>query len=195
MDFFDGWCAFKTTPEGKTIYYPDGFFWGKGFVLPNLKKKKGIQKAAERLYIILLSLYAAYIVGTWICVRLVPFGWQWYVGIVVIVLMLGTGVRFQRSMKTLADGLPESEIRISLQEGYSMTARSLGFTFLLFSEIVSVWAVNAGSEMINRDLGFWFVKTFGIGAVIFGILLYIITTHIIILKIKSMLQNKTSTDE
>ena len=183
MNFFDGWCIFKTTSEGKTIYYPNGF-WGKGFVLPNLTKKKGIQKAAKRLYTILLTLCASYIVGTWICTRLVPFGWLWYVGVVFIALTLGTAVWFQRSIKNLADGLPESEIKISLRDGYSISVRSLGFPFLLFEEIVSVWAIYAGSQMINRDLGFWFVKTFGIGIVIFGILLCIITTHMIILKTK-----------
>ncbi len=184
MDFFDGWCTFKTTPEGKTIYYPNSFL-GKGFVVPNLKKKKGIQRAAKRLYVILLTLFGSFIAGTWIGTRLVPFGWLWYVGIIFIGLTLGATVWFQRSITNLAHGLVESEIKLSLRESYSISVHSLSFTFLLFLEIASGWTVYAGVQMANRHLGLWFVKAFGIGALIFGILLCITTTHMIIRKTKT----------
>jgi hypothetical protein len=38
MSFFDGWSEFKTTPEGKIIFYPNGYL-GKGFLIPNIKTK------------------------------------------------------------------------------------------------------------------------------------------------------------
>ena len=183
MDFFDSWCIFKATPEGKTIFYPNGFL-GKGFILPNLKRKKEIQRSAKRLYTILLALYASFIIGTWICTRLVPFGWLWYVGAVFFSLTLGAGIWVQRSIKNLANGLPDSDIKLSIRDNYSISVHSLSFMHLFFIEIVSVWAVYAGFRMTNRDLGFWFVKVFGIGTIIFGILLFIMTTHMGIMKTK-----------
>ena len=65
MGFFDGWSDFKTTADGKVIYYPNSFL-GKGFIVPSPQKKQEIQKAVNRLSAIFVALTGIIFAGIWV---------------------------------------------------------------------------------------------------------------------------------
>ena len=69
MGLFDGWSDFKTTVDGKIIYYPNSFL-GKGFIVPSPKKKQEIQKAVNRLSAVFIVVTGIILVGTWVSVPL-----------------------------------------------------------------------------------------------------------------------------
>ena len=185
MGFFDGWRDFKTTADGKVIYYPNSFL-GKGFIVPSPQKKQEFQKAVNRLSAIFVALTGIIFAGTWVSARLfVSFG-IWRIALFFLILLLTALIGYRHLLTNLTRGLVESNIRLSILEKISNLPFSSSFISLLFSELAYWFFVYYGLKIMDEIKDYaWYVKPFGISVFIFGVLGSIVSGYLIILKAKA----------
>ena len=185
MGLFDGWSDFKTTVDGKIIYYPNSFL-GKGFIVPSPKKKQEIQKAVNRLSAVFIVVTGIILVGTWVSVPLfISFGISRIV-LFFALLLFSDLIWYRHSLINLTRELVKSNIRLSMLEKFSSLPFSSSFTSLLFSEIAYCFFVYYGLKVMYEIKNYaWYIKPFGTGVFIFGILGSIVSGYMIILKAKA----------
>ena len=188
MGYFDSLIDFKTNTDGEIIYYPTRF-WGKGFFVPSLEKKKEIQRAATRIYKICFFLIFIGVAGTGIGITLSPSGWSWAVGAVTLMILTGVVLWCQRSLQKLAQGLVQSSVKITILESYANSAQSMSFITLVVLAIMSGCMVFTALQItIGPQYYPWLFRPLGFFAVIFGGLASIVFLYMIIVKIKTALR-------
>ncbi len=188
MGYFDGLIDFKTTIDGKIIYYPNSF-WGKGFEVPNLEKKQEIQKSAKRL--IKITFFSTWLISIGLGTSIVKVlssenAWQWIlVSLFIVMLLIGIAIWHYRSTAKLTHGLTQSKVRFSILERWTTSATSMNFILVIFVGLASLCFAFTGF-LIAQDPQFYpgFYKSFGIVAFLFGCSGFIAACYMIVVKIK-----------
>ncbi|KXK10770.1 MAG: hypothetical protein UZ14_CFX002003157 [Chloroflexi bacterium OLB14] len=159
---------------------------GKGFIVPNQKKKQEIQKSANRLSAIFVAITGVILAGTWVSTYLFINIGRWLTFSFFIAFMTGNLIWYRYSLTNLTKELVESSIRLSIFEKYSNLPFSSSFASLLFSEIAYLFFVYYGFKIMNEVINYaWYVRPVGIGVFAFGILGSIVSGYMIILRAKA----------
>ncbi len=173
-------ASFKTGEDGSPLFYPWGIL-GRGYVIPNARRKEQIQVFLRRYT--LIGLTVTVVVG--LAAMAVMMFASWWGGIALWLALLaaaligGAWVAAQ-----LTRGLERTPTRLTFGEGYTNAARSLSQTALWLLEFISLalvaLSVIAIAAFLSDGRSPWFygsagavgVLVFAAGAVMFGLMLY-----------------------
>ena len=166
MGYFDGLTdgSFKTDSEGRHVYFPWGVM-GKGYVLPNEEKKEEIRSFLKRYYQVGLIL----IIGAQIFV-----GWQLNLLVVLPILLIAFYVR----KRTLLEGIPISNAKLTTSESFVASAKSHNLATLWLLEVFSLLFVVGGVFIMASSggsilIGLLSVVFFGLTSIVIGRMLIV----------------------
>jgi len=176
MGYFDGLVdgSFKKADGGTTLFYPNGIF-GKGYVIPNVRKKEEIRSFLKRYTIAALATIVISAAAIFSSVEVFAIPW-WIPAVLYLSILMALSLLADANIRYLTKGLALADQRISPAEMYRNSARShdLGTLWVLavlsfFMTIGSGWmALDGDAAWYLRLAGLLGVLFFGAGATAIG---------------------------
>jgi hypothetical protein len=167
MGYFDGLVdgSFKTAQDGATLFYPNGIY-GKGYIVPSVRKKQEIRESLKRHTIMALitTIGSAWIIFSLMEAFSIPI---WIAGAVYIAIMAGLSFTANEMIRELTEGLASTEQRISVVEICRNSAQSHDLVTLWALGVISLLLVVGGAILSMDGFAAWHMRFVGLFSIFF----------------------------